>query len=132
MSILLSRLSSSKIGFYGYAKGPGGEEERDLESGGASRFFFCAKVSTAERNLGMPKGKKNMHCTVKPRDLMRWLCKLTRTPSGGVVLDPFLGSGTTGMACVDVNRSFIGIELDKHYIEIAEHRINAAQPTLDL
>ena len=65
----------------------------------------------------------NIHSTVKPVDLMRYLCKLTRTPTGGVVLDPFMGSGTTGIACVLEHRDFIGIELNAEYAEIARKRI---------
>ena len=54
---------------------------------------------------------------------MEYLCRLTATPTGGIVLDPFMGSGTTGMACKKTGRDFIGIELDPHYFEIAEKRI---------
>jgi len=67
--------------------------------------------------------KGNIHSTVKPLSLMVYLAKLTKTPTGGVVLDPFMGSGTTGMACKKTGRDFIGIELDPHYFEIAEKRI---------
>ena len=56
---------------------------------------------------------------------MEYLCNLTRTPTGGVVLDPFMGSGTTGVACVNTGRDFIGIEKEKEYCEIAEKRIAA-------
>ena len=56
---------------------------------------------------------------------MEYLCLLTKTPTGGVVLDPFMGSGTTGMACKKTGRDFIGIEKDPEYIKIAEARINA-------
>ena len=69
------------------------------------------------------KVMKNNHPTVKPLSLMVYLSKLTATPTGGIVLDPFMGSGTTGMACKKVGREFIGIELDEHYFEIAEKRI---------
>ena len=54
---------------------------------------------------------------------MRYLCKLTATPTGGVVLDPFMGSGSTGCAAVQEGRDFIGIELDADYVEIARRRI---------
>ena len=74
-------------------------------------------------------GRRNTHPTVKPLALMRYLCKLSRTPTGGVVLDPFMGSGTTGMACKEEGRSFIGIEIDPGYYEIAAARIDAAQHT---
>ena len=58
---------------------------------------------------------------------MEYLCKLTRTPTGGVVLDPFMGSGTTGIACVNTDRDFIGIEISEEYFAIAEARIAHAQ-----
>ena len=67
------------------------------------------------------------HPTIKPLAIMRYLCKLTRTPTGGVVLDPFLGSGTTGMAAVLEGRDFIGIEINEEYMEIARRRIAWAQ-----
>ena len=69
----------------------------------------------------------NFHATVKPIALMRYLVRLTKTPTGGVVLDPFTGSGTTGVACVKEGRNFIGIELDEEYLEIAKKRIEHAQ-----
>ena len=71
--------------------------------------------------------RANHHPTVKPLSLMRWLCKLTKTPMGGVVLDPFMGSGTTGMACVMEGREFIGIEISDEYLDIARRRIEWAQ-----
>ena len=58
---------------------------------------------------------------------MEYLCNLTRTPDGGIVLDPYAGSGTTLCACVNTNRNFIGIELDKDYIEIAKKRVEHYQ-----
>ena len=73
---------------------------------------------------------KNSHPTVKPLALMEYLCKLTRTPTGGIVLDPFMGSGTTGMACVNTDRNFIGIEMNEEYFEIAKKRINHAKAIL--
>ena len=67
---------------------------------------------------------QNHHPTVKPIELMRYLVRLTKTPTGGgVVLDPFTGSGTTGIACVLEGREFIGIEREAEYVEIAEKRI---------
>jgi len=87
--------------------------------GGASRFYYCAKASKAERGAG------NDHATVKPMALMRWLCRLV-TPPGGVVLDPFMGSGTTGVAAVREGFQFMGIELDARYCEIAQRRLDAA------
>jgi len=67
--------------------------------------------------------KSNFHPTVKPLKLMEYLCTLTKTPTGGMVLDPFMGSGTTGIACINTGRDFIGIELDKEYFEIAKQRL---------
>ncbi|KAF1042576.1 MAG: Modification methylase HindIII [Herbaspirillum frisingense] len=123
--------------------------------GSAARFFYCAKASRADRNAGctelpdqaggmnsntsgqhitrrdgwMPAPVKNNHPTVKPTDLMAYLCRLVTAP-GGVVLDPFMGSGSTGKACVREGFNFIGIELDKDacgnplgYLEIAHARI---------
>ena len=67
--------------------------------------------------------KQNFHPTVKPIDLMRYLCRLI-TPPNGTVLDPFMGSGTTGIAATQEDFNFIGIEMDEEYIEIANHRIS--------
>ena len=75
------------------------------------------------RNEDEWKPASNFHATVKPLSLMRYLVRLTSTPTGGVVLDPFMGSGTTGIACVQEGREFIGIEREAEYIEIAEKRI---------
>ena len=100
------------------------------DKGGASRFFYVAKASKAERNLGVEerfttKPAQNNHPTVKPIKLMEYLCLLTKTPTGGIVLDPFMGSGTTGIACKKTGRDFIGIEKDPEYMKIAEARIKA-------
>jgi DNA modification methylase len=114
------------------------------DSGGASRFFYTAKASRAERNAGldgfdkkfsptMSNGikehdpetatrKANTHPTVKPIALMRYLIRLV-TPPGGVVLDPFTGSGTTGCAAMLEGVYFIGIEKEAEYIPIAKARI---------
>jgi len=73
---------------------------------------------------------KNNHPTVKPLELMKYLCRLV-TPKGGTVLDPFMGSGSTGMAAKDEGFEFIGIEREKDYFEIAESRINSTAPLLD-
>ena len=126
------------------------------ESGSASRFFYCAKASKAERNIGCedmedhnpcyeshrPNYKntkgietpyagtgrsgnnlKNNHPTVKPLALMEYLVKLV-SKEGATVLDPFMGSGTTGMACKKLDREFIGIEMMPEYMEIAKRRIS--------
>lgn len=84
--------------------------------GAAARFFYCAKASKKDR------GEGNIHPTVKPTDLMAYLCRLVTSP-GGVVLDPFMGSGSTGKAAVREGFRFIGIEMDADYIAIAESRI---------
>ena len=86
------------------------------DSGSAARFFYCAKTSKSER------GEGNDHPTVKPQALMRWLCRLI-TPPGGVVLDPFLGSGSTGLASMSEGFRFIGIELNDNYADIARRRL---------
>ena len=74
--------------------------------------------------------RKNVHPTVKPVELMKYLCRLV-TPKGGTVLDPFMGSGSTGMAAKDEGFEFIGIEKEKEYFEIAEQRINTTSPLLE-
>ena len=86
------------------------------DTGSAARFFYCAKASKSDRSEG------NVHPTVKPTDLMRYLCRLV-TPPGGVVLDPFMGSGSTGKAAGLEGFSFVGIEKEQSYLEIAEKRI---------
>ena len=92
---------------------------RDAPSG-AARFFYCTKPSKAEKSAGL-KGP-NTHPTIKPLDLMEYLIKLV-TPEGGIVLDPFMGSGSTGCASVRQGFNFIGIELEEESFEIAEQRI---------
>lgn len=93
-----------------------GSAEVDDSIGSASRFFYCAKTSRKDR------GEGNNHPTVKPTDLMAYLCRLV-TPPGGVVLDPFMGSGSTGKAAMREGFRFIGIEMDADYLAIAEARI---------
>lgn len=90
------------------------------DTGSAARFFYCSKASKADRGQG------NVHPTVKPTDLMRYLCRLV-TPAGGTVLDPFMGSGSTGRGAVLEGFKFIGIEQDPAYLEIARARIEEAQ-----
>ena len=91
------------------------------DKGGASRFFYCAKSSKSERTHNGTV--ENGHPTIKPLKLMEYLCTLTKTPTGGVVLDPFMGSGTTGLACKNTGRDFIGIEREAEYIEITRARL---------
>lgn len=97
------------------------------DAGSAARFFYCAKADATDRTEGLPPGMRNTHPTVKPTDLMRYLCRLV-TPPGGVVLDPFSGSGSTLKAAELEGFAAIGIELDPAYIEIARRRIAADAP----
>lgn len=124
------------------------------DEGSAARFFYCAKASRKDRDEGLDgfeqkavasalarvsqltgeestciSGTKhpraNIHPTVKPADLMRWLCRLV-TPRGGVILDPFMGSGSTGKAALLEGFKFIGCEREDEYMPIAQARIAAA------
>lgn len=119
----------------------------------AMRFFYSAKADRDERDFGLdalPKrarptmgsgiggqpdqqraNNRNIHPTVKPVDLMRWLCRLV-TPPRGTVLDPFMGSGTTGIAAVREGFGFIGVEQDADYFDIACRRVEAAVRLLEL
>lgn len=125
--------------------------DRRGDSGSAARFFYCAKASKADRNHGLnhmpkkaggmisntsgqhitrrdteyePTSQSNIHPTVKPVELMRYLCRLI-TPPNGIVLDPFMGSGSTGVAALQEGFNFTGIEINKEYFEIARERIKA-------
>jgi site-specific DNA-methyltransferase (adenine-specific) len=124
----------------------GSEEATDL-LGASARFFYCAKASKADRDegcegleakqvfgdeggtyQGLSNSKKpscNHHPTVKPTDLMRYLCRLV-TPPSGTVLDPFMGSGSTGKAAMLEGFAFVGIEREAEYIDIAKARIQSA------
>lgn len=127
----------------------GSDEVTRLMTGGEARFFYTAKASKDDRDDGLEgfvpaktnDGRKvdadnayqrgatlraNVHPTVKPTDLMRYLCRLV-TPPGGTVLDPFMGSGSTGKAAILEGFSFIGIERESEYVEIAKARIASAQ-----
>jgi len=86
------------------------------DEGGASRFFYCPKANKKDREEG------NIHPTVKPTDLMKYLIRLV-TPKDGIVLDPFMGSGSTGKAAMQEGMWFVGIEREKEYYEIAKQRI---------
>lgn len=90
------------------------------DQGSAARFFYTAKAGKKER------GEGNNHPTVKPLALMRYLCRLTATPMGGTVLDPFAGSGTTLLAALTEGRKAIGIELSEEYCEIIAKRLDSA------
>jgi site-specific DNA-methyltransferase (adenine-specific) len=127
------------------------------DTGSAARFFYCAKASRADRDDGLegmeerltgamqgnitggriagdgrenpevkPIVRANVHPCVKPTPLMRWLCRLV-TPPGGIVLDPFMGSGSTGKAAVLEGFSFVGVDREAEYVEIARRRIDAAR-----
>ena len=98
---------------------------RGVDVGGASRFYYCAKPSRDERDAGGVL--HNGHPTVKPVELMRWLVRLV-TPVGGTVLDPFTGSGTTGMACMHEGRPFLGCEREADYVTLATTRIRSVSP----
>jgi len=93
----------------------------------SSRYFYTAKTNQAERNAGA----NNTHPTVKPVELMRYLVRLV-TPKAGLVLDPFMGSGSTGMAAREEEFNFIGIEKEEEYYEIAKARIKNVKPQLKL
>jgi site-specific DNA-methyltransferase (adenine-specific) len=93
----------------------------------SSRYFYTAKTNQAERNAGA----NNTHPTVKPVELMRYLVRLV-TPKAGLVLDPFMGSGSTGMAAREEEFKFIGIEKEEEYYEIAKARIKNVKPQLKL
>jgi DNA modification methylase len=108
----VERAKAKGWGMNGTDKVAGFDDGDDLS---AARFFYCAKPSKAERGAG------NTHPTVKPAALMRYLCRLV-TPPGGVVLDPFTGSGTTGVAALAEGFSFIGIEREADFAEIARRR----------
>jgi len=92
-----------------------------------ARFLYCPKAGRKERNAGLPEGETSTHPTVKPIALMEWLLRLTKTPTGGVGLDMFGGSGTTGVAAVNTGRDWILIEKDAEYCEIARKRIEHAR-----
>jgi len=123
-----ARNNTQKSGFqseYVGGKSIGFSNTCEASSGSAARFFYCAKSSKSERNKGteeLPRG--NDHATVKPLKLMQYLVKLV-TPPKGTVLDPFMGSGTTGIACKLEGFKFIGIEKESDYIKIAKARIHA-------
>jgi DNA modification methylase len=97
---------------------PDGVDPGYGDSGSAARFFYCAKTSKRER------GEGNNHPTVKPIALMSYLCRLV-TPPKGTVLDPFMGSGSTGIAAKLEGFTFIGVEREPAYYTIAQSRINA-------
>jgi len=104
-----------------YCMGGDYETREYGDKGSAARFFYCAKTSKKE------KGECNNHPTVKPIMLMRYLVRLV-TPKEGIVLDPFMGSGSTGIAAVLEGFKFVGVELDEGYYKIAVDRIEGSVP----
>lgn len=144
----------STTGIYG--EGGTARRDRDSSEGGASRFFYCAKASRSERDAGLDalplvsaaaitdsgegsarldsprtgagrtSGGRNTHPTVKPLSLMRWLVRLV-TPDGGIVLDPFAGSGTTLCAAILEGRSTVGIEMTEEYLPLIRGRATHAE-----
>ena len=111
----------SGVSTTGFLRGITTTQNQHGDSGGASRFFYCAKASKKER------GEGNNHPTVKPVKLMEYLITLI-TPPNGIVLDPFFGSGTTGIAAVNLGFHYIGFEIDKTYCDIAAKRISDITP----
>jgi DNA modification methylase len=129
-----------------YKRNP--NKDFNASKGGASRFFYCAKASKSERNAGLSGNKQkrdesrshgqagtdnpynrgaqevtNHHPTVKPLKLMKYLLTLLKTPTGGVCLDCFAGSGSALVACEKMGINYIGIEREKEYCEISKQRI---------
>lgn len=143
-----TKRNRNTIGSFGM---PNDKTPEYSDKGGASRFFYCPKASKKDRDAGLNSFKtkstrkwtdsgmkttgsgnprqetgKNIHPTVKPTDLMTYLVRLV-TPKGGTVLDPFMGSGSTGKAAIRGGFDFIGIEREKEYIDIAKARIKYEQ-----
>jgi len=117
--------------FYNHKIGkPGDVQTTYGDEGYVSRYFkilppvYFSKPGQKEKNAGLPV--KNAHLTVKSLDLMRYICRLV-CPEKGTILDPFIGSGTTAIACICENSSCIGIDNDKSYINIANLRISNAK-----
>jgi site-specific DNA-methyltransferase (adenine-specific) len=149
---------SERVDRSALSSGEGELVKRDVygDTGGSSRFFYVAKANKRDRNEGLDElpeqiltGRdegqddrqvpfktrsnvvKNIHPTVKPTALMQYLIRLV-TPEGGVVLDPFTGSGSTGKAALLENKSFIGIELTADYLPIIEGRLQHALETMSI
>lgn len=105
------------------------DEKLFAQSGGAQSKLKAGETEYKDvDSLGFNviKKRKNNHPTVKPVELMRYLCKLVKTPYNGIILDPFMGSGTTGIACKLEEIPFIGIEMNEEYFNIANKRIGYA------
>jgi DNA modification methylase len=127
------------------ARCPAGLLDRSRPRVRPSRFYYCAKASRSERDAGChdlaarrmriygsrdTAPRRNTHPTVKPVELMRWLVRLG-CPPGGIVLDPFAGSGSTGIAALHEQRRFVGIEREPDYLRIARARLEQAACELD-
>jgi site-specific DNA-methyltransferase (adenine-specific) len=150
-----SGIGKIKKGFPGGSTFGGGKMNKDVigtwfnDTGSAARFFYTAKASKADRDAGcegleerksevdLPQGgiqkdnrrghmARNHHPTVKPLSLMRYLVRLI-TPPGGLVLDPFMGSGSTGKACYLEGFRFTGIDLEPEHVAIAIARLEHIQ-----
>ena len=115
--ITYSGPTNQKVKYGGGVFGGGNGKVYAANSGGASRFFYCPKANKKDKG-------DNTHPTVKPTDLMAYLIRLV-TPKDGFILDPFMGSGSTGKAAVIEEMRFVGIEREKEYFDIAEERIMA-------
>ena len=152
-------LKGERVAYANIGEAAGTESKNYGDTGGASRFFYVAKASKRDRNEGLEElptkqvgtyaqdewsrqnmgntpdasrdGVANFHPTVKPTDLMRYLIKLV-TPPGGVVLDPFTGSGSTGKAAILEGFRFIGCELTEDYIPIIQGRLDHAEEQVRL
>jgi len=112
--------TKSSDGYHGRIGKAGDVQVSYGDSGGASRFFYCGKATVRDR------GPNNDHPTVKPVKLMEYLLTLLSTPDGGVILDPFAGSGTTLLAAKRLSRQCIGVELTQHNCKIARGRLHVA------
>jgi site-specific DNA-methyltransferase (adenine-specific) len=153
-----SKGTTGSNGIYNEGWGAVAQKPGRADTGSAARFFYCAKASKDDRDDGcegleerdcdgvhgyatLPDKRmeheqsrlprRNHHPTVKPTALMRYLCRLI-TPPGGVVLDPFMGSGSTGLGAWREGFRFIGIEREAEYFTLAIHRLRAAQRQPDL
>jgi len=112
----------------GFLRGHSGPHNQHGDSGGASRFYYCAKASERDRTC---EGRvQNNHPTVKPRSLMEYLCRLITPPGGGLILDPFMGSGSTGIGALLTGNGFVGIELEPESFETARQRIEIVAQTI--
>lgn len=139
--------SGSAARFFYCAKASRKEKEQGLEAldnkeigRGTSRKCANCGLSIVGRNqngkctcsnrVEQHTSSKNPHPTVKPLALMEYLCRLSETPTGGIVLDPFMGSGSTGVAAINTGRSFIGIDITKEYCTIAAYRMGADESVI--